>query len=282
MRSFEHHVSPDSDYYLYTPSPAARKMFFYPVCTGHFIYEPGYCLKRSSYDSFLVMLIMKGSCMVRLDNKFLIAAEGTVVFLDCYAPHQYESCTDWESLWLHFDGPLCRGYYEEITGSCGNIIVPGNLPKVERPLRKIYAAFQTNTAVSEAGISKYIVDILTELLLSASAGNGFYKAKYSLADTVCYINRHFTEPITLAALAAHASLSPFYFTRIFARETGMTPHQYIIATRINLAKFLLKTTDIHVKEIGYSSGFPSESNFCTTFKKWENITPSEYRSLASV
>lgn len=281
MRSFEHHVSNNSDYYIYTPSSAAKKLFFYPVCIGHFIYEPGYCLKRSSYDSFLIMLILKGSCMVRLDNKSLIATEGTVIFLDCYVPHQYESCTDWESIWLHFDGPLCRDYYEEITRSHGNILAPDNIRSVEHALRRICAAFQTNTAVSEAAISRYIVDILTELFLSSPDGNPFHRTRLSLADTVCYINRHFTEPVTLEALAAYASLSPFYFTRIFTKETGMTPHQYIIATRINLAKFLLKTTDIQIKEVGYASGFSSESSFCTTFKKWERITPSEYRSIVS-
>ena len=45
------------DYYLYTPSTQAARTFFYPVCTGYFRYAPGYCLKRNSYDSFLIMYI---------------------------------------------------------------------------------------------------------------------------------------------------------------------------------------------------------------------------------
>ena len=78
-------------------------------------------------------------------------------------------------------------------------------------------------------------------------------------------------------LAKNANMSPFHFSRVFTAQTGFTPHQYLIATRINSAKFLLKLPDVPVKEIAFGSGFNSESSFCSTFRKWENMTPSEYR-----
>ena len=55
MLSKEQGVAPGSDYYIYTPSTQARSLFLYPVITGYFRYLPGYCLKRTSLDSFLVM-----------------------------------------------------------------------------------------------------------------------------------------------------------------------------------------------------------------------------------
>ncbi len=95
------------------------------------------------------------------------------------------------------------------------------------------------------------------------------------------MNEHLTEPLTLDDLAARASLSPYYFTRLFKKETGFTPHEYLIAMRINSAKFLLKTTSASIKEICFLTGFASESSFCTTFKKWVNATPSSYREYIS-
>lgn len=62
MISYETHVLPNSDYYVYTPSTLAQKLFFYPICTGSFRYESGYRLARDSYDSFLLMYILKGTC----------------------------------------------------------------------------------------------------------------------------------------------------------------------------------------------------------------------------
>lgn len=277
MLTLEPHVSGDSDYYVYTPSALARTLFFYPVCTGYFTYEPGYFLKRDSYDSFLVMLVTKGECTVTLNEVQIEAGPGDVVFLDCYAPHQYESRTGYESYWLHFDGQLCRNYYQYIAEHFGNVLTPRKAPAVKHALKSIYSMFQTNTRILEADISRYITDILTELMLSGTEKETAPKTQLSLSKAISYINEHFAEPITLDRLAALAVLSPYYFTRLFAKETGMTPHQYLITMRVNSAKFLLKTTSLPIKEIGFSCGFTSESIFCTTFRKREGITPSEYR-----
>lgn len=64
MLSTEQGVIHGSDYYIYTPSSQATAMFLYPISTGYFRYLPGYCLRRSSYDSFLIMYMRKGSCEI--------------------------------------------------------------------------------------------------------------------------------------------------------------------------------------------------------------------------
>lgn len=279
MISYEANVLLGSDYYMYTAGALAKKLFFYPVCTGYFKYGAGYFLRRDRYDSFLIILIKKGECTFTINGASFLATKDSVILLDCYAPHQYSVSKGCEALWLHFDGKLCRDYYEQIVQAAGFLIVPKNLHKIERGLQKIYQLFKNASPIREEQISRDICDILTELLFSYSPDTSAVGTQYSLADTVAYINEHFTETISLKKLAGMASLSPFYFTRIFTKETGMTPHQYIIAARINCAKFLLKTTGLSVKEVAFHSGFSDESSFCTTFKKWEQATPGDYRSL---
>lgn len=281
MYSVEPHVDSSSAYYVHTPSTAAKRLFFYPVCTGHFIYNAGYHLKRDRYDSFLLMLVTKGNCTITVNHHSYAAASGELVFLDCYKPHEYKSDTGWESIWLHFDGPMARAYYEQITSQFGTVLTPRNFPLLEHILSTIYSMFHTNTYIQEAVVSNMVNTLLTELLLSNTKKEETVASPLSLSDSISYIQEHFAEPISLETLASRASLSMFYFTRRFTKETGMTPHQYIIATRINYAKFLLKTTTLSSKEIAFSSGFTSESNFCTTFKKWERLTPYTYRSLDS-
>lgn len=279
MRSYENHVSSKSDYYTYTASSAAKNLFFYPLHIGYFYYEPDYHIKRKSFDSFLILLVTKGACEIRSNHAAFTVEKGSVALIDCYAPHEYGSSKGWEASWLHFDGPLARGYYEHITQMSGNMITPHNLSTVEHALHKICNTFRNGSPIREAIISKYITNILTEFILSGAKTNVPANHVSSLEDTISYINEHFARPLTLEELAKKASLSPFYFTRVFTRETGMTPHQYLIATRINSAKFLLKSTDVPIKEIAFNCGFSSESSFCSTFKKWEKVTPSEYRSL---
>lgn len=278
MRSYEKYVTADSDYYVYTPSALAQKLFFYPVCIGHFHYEPGYHLKRNNYDSFLLMLIIDGTCSILQKDSVKTASAGDVILLDCYVPHQYFSKTGCESLWIHFDGPMCRDYCEHLIHAHGNIWTPGNTSAIKQTLRHIYHTFQNSMPIVEAKLSRDIMGMLTGLFLYEEQKEMDLITKPSLSTVISYINEHFTESISLETLADLASLSPYYFTRVFFRQTGMTPHQYLIATRIGASKFLLKTTDIPVKEIGFSCGFSSESSFCTTFRKWERMTPSEYRS----
>ena len=69
MKSFERKVSPVSDYFIYTPSKTAKKLFLYPTQCGVFTYDPGYRLKRNSFDSFLLMYIQKGTMVLDFGGK---------------------------------------------------------------------------------------------------------------------------------------------------------------------------------------------------------------------
>ena len=66
MRSTEFKVSPQSDYYVYTPSALARKLYLYPLLTGYFIYEPGYLNRKKSFDNSFIMYISKEPALFRL------------------------------------------------------------------------------------------------------------------------------------------------------------------------------------------------------------------------
>ena len=89
------------------------------------------------------------------------------------------------------------------------------------------------------------------------------------------------EDITIKDLAERALLSPYHFIRTFKKQVGFTPHEYLVNTRINTARYLLKNTSMSTKDICFHCGFSSESVFCNAFKKNTTMTPSEYRSDCS-
>lgn len=277
MRSQELKVSPLSDFYVYAPSALAQKLYLYPLSVGYFIYEPGYYIRRSSFDSFLVMYIEKGSVEVISGERSFHVAAGEFLLLDCYKPHQYGSPDSWEAAWLHFDGALAREYYKEITSHYGNVLTPENPMAASNAMNEICSLFRNAAPIIESTLSAHITDILNIFLTPASENRKISACTAMIADSVAFINEHFQEPLTLEAIAKKATLSPYYFTRIFTREIGFTPHQYLINIRISAAKFMLKSSEMSVKDIAFSTGFNSESSFCTTFKKWTGSTPSQYR-----
>ena len=278
MISYETHILPNSDYYVYTPSTLAKKLFFYPICIGSFRYESGYRLARDSYDSFLMMYILKGTCFVTVGSHTMQAMAGQLIFLDCYAPHAYGTDSGFEALWIHFDGPMARSFYETIVSEKGSLLYPAHPDAIHRSLYNIYDTFRSRAPIAEDQISGTITNILSDLLSSEKTQQVSGKTQIGISEAISHINKYFYKSITLQELADIAALSPYYFSRVFARETGMTPHKYLISTRMANAKFLLKTSQMSVKEIAIRSGFSDESGFCTAFKKQEGMTPKEYRS----
>lgn len=282
MHSKEAKVTYASEYYVYVPSAAALKIYLYPIVVGRFYYEPGYYLRRNSYDSILVMYVNSGKCRVGINGQLQTAERGQVVLLDCYQPHEYGNAGNGllDITWIHFDGPLAMEYYRLITSAFGNILTPANSYPVVHTMEKIIDLFRSSSPIRESAVSIYITQVLTELLTITSGTNSPSSHARIVENSVAFINEHFSEPLTLDMIAENSNLSPYHFTRIFTAETGFTPHQYLIATRLNSAKFLLRTPGTSIKEIAFSSGFNSESSFCSTFRKWEGVTPTEYRTRA--
>lgn len=280
MFSSEPLVSPGSDSYIYTPTQTAKRLFFYPVCTGCFEYLPGYSLTRSQYDSFLIMSVTEGTCIVRTKDTEIEAHAGDIVLLDCYSKHSYSTVSGWKSYWLHFDGLQSRDYYTYIKQRNGIVFHTADFHIITDSIKKIYHLFRNNHAICEAAISLEITSILTRLTFCAQKETGTaVSSQQSLSYITAYIHEHFGEPISLNQLAAMSSLSPYYFSRLFTKTIGQTPHQYIISVRIDSAKFLLKTTTLSIKEIGFRCGFSSESSFNTTFRKKCGYSPGQYRNL---
>ena len=70
-----------------------------------------------------------------------------------------------------------------------------------------------------------------------------------------------------------------YLCRIFAKEMGIPIYRYIQREKITVACNLLEHTDRPISEISVYLGFNSQSNFAAIFKKWRNMTPTQYRAI---
>lgn len=100
-----------------------------------------------------------------------------------------------------------------------------------------------------------------------------------IAKTVLYIRKHLNEAIELEKLAEISYLSKDHFIRLFKKELGTTPLQYINQKKIEKAQLLLITEELAVKEIAFQLAFDDYSYFNRLFKKTTGVTPQEYRRL---
>lgn len=88
----------------------------------------------------------------------------------------------------------------------------------------------------------------------------------------------YADPLDVATLAARAHVSPSHFARSFREAYGATPHQYLLARRMERAALLLRETDRPVTEISLDVGFSSLGSFSATFSRWLGVSPSAYRA----
>ena len=100
-----------------------------------------------------------------------------------------------------------------------------------------------------------------------------------IGETLEWALTRLAEPLTVADLAAHASMSTRNFARIFADETGISPMKWLNAARVNQARELLETTDTNIDDIAGRCGLGTPANFRQHFRRATGTTPSEYRRM---
>jgi AraC family transcriptional regulator len=86
------------------------------------------------------------------------------------------------------------------------------------------------------------------------------------------------EPLALADLAGEAATSPYHFLRTFRQVVGMTPHQFVLRTRLHRAAVRLRRTDDAVSTIAFDAGFNDLSTFNRRFRRLMGLAPGAYRA----
>jgi len=100
-------------------------------------------------------------------------------------------------------------------------------------------------------------------------------AEARIADLRLILKQKCSDPWRLGQLAELAGMSPFHLIRKFRAQTGMTPHAYLLDTRINRAKALLREGRPLV-EVAYRLQFADQSHFQRVFKRHVAATPKSY------
>ena len=112
----------------------------------------------------------------------------------------------------------------------------------------------------------------------ADPNRGGVLAKPKLRAVLEYIHEHLDAELCLDRLAGLAHLSPYHFARLFKNSTGLPPHQYVIARRIERAKELLRERErLPLAEVAAEVGFACQSHFTRHFKRLVGVTPKRFR-----
>lgn len=99
-------------------------------------------------------------------------------------------------------------------------------------------------------------------------------------EAALWIEENAAQELSLEAAAREAGLSPFHFLRVFKKALGVTPHQYLVRTRIRRAARLLAEGERPVTDVALEAGFADLSNFVRSFRRAAGASPRAFRRAA--
>lgn len=133
----------------------------------------------------------------------------------------------------------------------------------------------------EAGGLK-ITHLLIRSLFNLHRGDGKITYRMSITRAIDHLNEHYGEKLSVEDLSRVANLSPSRFSRVFKEETSMSPVEYILQTRLDCAKRMLRGNEKTLSQIALECGFNSSSYFYQCFTRAFNSSPSDFRKSIAV
>ena len=234
------------------------------------------------HNSFSLSYVRKGTFGCRAQGRSFELVAGSILVGH---PGDEYSCTHEhtvgdECLSFHLTPALVEtiGYRPDIWRS---VCVPP-LPElvVLGELAQAAAAGGTEVGLDEVGIllAARFVEIVSGWPRRATEARACERRR--AVEAALWIDAHSHEPIDLESAAREFGLSPFHFLRLFAGVLGVTPHQYLVRSRLRRAARLLADDARPITEVAYDVGFGDLSNFVRTFHRAAAMSPRSFRQAA--
>ena len=126
------------------------------------------------------------------------------------------------------------------------------------------------------GMKKWFLDKTSEICSNMESARE--KEAVSIIEKAkSYIRDNYKKDISLDEVSREVDISPYYFSKLFKQETGGNFIEYLTEIRLRNARELLKDSGLSIKEICAESGYSDPNYFSRIFKKYEGVTPSEFR-----
>ncbi|TVP93884.1 MAG: AraC family transcriptional regulator [Acholeplasmatales bacterium] len=235
-----------------------------------------YSTSFNTAEAYYLFYINSGSLFVTLNNQIysltrndlLVVKKKTQVTLSASQSNLYV---------VEFDGKLAADYMHEIIepGKQGRSIVDfSNIVMFFVRLKELSAYEIMNEAYVSLNLEAILVEIYARKYYDTDIEN---PQNYAIIQALFFIEQNIAKKITLEGLAGFVGYSVYHFSRLFKKEVGIPPYEYVIKFRLDLAKHMLITTKKPVKDIAKACGYQSEINFYNIFRKNMGTSPNQFR-----
>ena len=248
--------------------------------------------RHSHGRSYEMLFVRSGNGVVMVRDKLFSLKSGAVYFINGMETH----CSVPENPDDYLRGKIIisGNFIDEtaaITG-CTEIISElflkngGTCVEPEESVAKYIDTewVRIRNALAEASVYTKInlISAVFNIITAAHANRSSHAKALDnrVADALEYINKNIGHEIILDEICEHIHVSKYYLCHIFKKTTGMTVFEYILSRRLSIARQYLLENELSLSEIANTAGFSSFSYFSKSFRKYEGVTPREFRKKA--
>ena len=284
------HRSQDGREFYNYPGALARKYWYYVLSVGRAKISPGYRFKHSPQEGFLLHYVRRGTVWHDARGQKRDAGPGTVCLMDSGEENEHgnagpKAAHVW---WALFDGRDMPHLWTELRADRDPIFNLADPRRFESLFLELLVLTRTQPRAYEAKSFATLAALLAELF--AARAERQYQVtlvgrKAVLSEPVRkgidYMTRFHGQPVLGLKQVCHAAgLSLRHFMRLFRREAGMTPMQYLNRYRVEQARQLLVSSDKTMEQIARLVGASSQNYFSFLFRKLTGNSPREHRAKA--
>lgn len=273
MRDIVSLASPESAERYHAPEGAPREPFYLSECGRTYAGTPCYQIRLSSTIASL-QYVVSGSGVLICNERLYTAKAGDAFLLPAGSDQIYYSNADndFGRIWINLRGALVASL-PDAYGLAAQVVfravdIRAEMEGVVDACRKATdAVTYQNTA---ARLYLAIVQKLVTVKGEEQSEGPMERVRY-------YIDTHITEDLKLADVARVLGYSPEHLCRRFGRTYGITPHSYILQSRLRMAMVMLSTSDRSVAQIAEALRFSDARHFSAQFLSHVGMRPSAYR-----
>ena len=224
-------------------------------------------------NQFIIHYVISGKGY--FNGSIVLAGEGFIITPGAYEEYYPDKDDPWEFIWVISEDPSMQtilNYHR--SDSQTQIFKFYDLPQLKLIADKLIAIKRSMTP--NLNIAEMFLHIFNNCIVKTPTQNISNERVY-LEYSINYIKSNTNNPISVTSLCSNLGISQPYLYKIFIKNLGVSPKQYITNFKLTQAKQMLCETDLSISQIAISLGFCDVLTFSKFFKQKTGISPTAFR-----
>lgn len=272
----------DYNFFFIHPTNFTKENLYYTTLILDIQAKPPFYYKLNKFNSYCILYSTNCHGELFYKNKTYRIEPSTVLFIDCNFSHGIKlyDITEANLKILYINGNNINYFYKIFSENNHFTCKLNTLSDIPYILERLLNHCKNTLKYSEFIISNLITNLLTSLLLNKEDDiNNVDNAPKYILDIKSMLDYNYNHSYSLDELSNQYNISKYKLVRDFTNYLSISPINYLINKRMEIAKKLLLTTSLSVCKISDSIGIENTNHFINLFRKNTGFTPLNYRKI---